>query len=56
MPSPKDVKKLESLKLKGINVNYPSAPWFTDNQEQIQKDKLDKESRIANAQYSDLLP
>jgi len=33
MPSPKDVKKLEQLRLKGINVNYPSAPWFTDNQE-----------------------
>jgi hypothetical protein len=33
MPSPKDVKKLEYLKFKGINVSYPSAPWFTDNQE-----------------------
>ena len=33
MPSPKRVKKLEKLKDKGIEVEYPDAPWFTYNKE-----------------------
>jgi hypothetical protein len=31
MPSPKKVKKLEKLKEKGMDVEYPNAPWFTEN-------------------------
>jgi len=31
MPPNKQIKKLEKLKAKGFEVNYPSAPWFTDN-------------------------
>ena len=33
MPPPKRVKKLEKLKEKGLDVDYPRAPWFTDNKE-----------------------
>ena len=33
MPSPKRVKKLEKLRDKGIEVEYPDAPWFTYNKE-----------------------
>jgi hypothetical protein len=33
MPPPKEVKKLEKLRLKGLNVEYPRTPWFTDNKE-----------------------
>jgi hypothetical protein len=35
MPAPKVVKRLEKIREKGIEVEYPSAPWFTDNEEQI---------------------
>ena len=38
MPPPKKVKKLEALKRKGLQVEYPSAPWFTDNVEKLQKE------------------
>lgn len=31
MPPNKKIKKLEKLKAKGLEVHYPSAPWFTDN-------------------------
>jgi hypothetical protein len=33
MPPPKRVKKLEKLKEKGLSVEYPRAPWYTDNKE-----------------------
>ena len=33
MPPNKKIKKLEKLKAKGLEVTYPSAPWFTDNYE-----------------------
>ena len=36
MPPPKKVKKMEALKRKGLDVDYPSAPWYTDNVEKIQ--------------------
>jgi hypothetical protein len=36
MPPNKQIKKLERLRNKGLEVNYPDAPWFTDNQEAIQ--------------------
>ena len=35
MPPPKKVKKLEALSRKGLEVEYPPAPWFTDNTEKI---------------------
>lgn len=30
MPPPQIVLKLESMKEKGIQVEYPKAPWFDD--------------------------
>ena len=42
MPPNKQVKKLERLSKKGLEVNYPSAPWFTDNVEAIKLDKAEK--------------
>jgi hypothetical protein len=35
MPPNKQIKKMERLKSKGLEVSYPSAPWFTDNLEEI---------------------
>ena len=49
MPAPKTVKKLEKLKEKGLEVVYPVAPWFTDNQEQLAREKSERERRIAEA-------
>jgi len=31
MPAPKRLAKLEKLREKGLEVSYPTAPWFTDN-------------------------
>lgn len=39
MPPPKKVNKLESLRAKGLEVQYPAAPWFTDNKEALQQEK-----------------
>ena len=36
MPPNKQIKKLERLRTKGLEVNYPDAPWFTENKEAIQ--------------------
>ena len=55
MPPPKKVKKLEALKRKGLDVEYPSAPWFTDNVDKIQKDYLDRKERIKTGQNSEFL-
>lgn len=46
MPPPKRVKKLEKLKDKGLDVEYPRAPWYTDNKEAILQEAADKEKRI----------
>ena len=35
MPPPKKVKKLEKLKEKGLEVEYPRAPWYNDNKDAI---------------------
>jgi hypothetical protein len=35
MPPQKRVIKLEKLKDKGLEVEYPRAPWYTDNKEAI---------------------
>jgi len=56
MPSPKKLKKLENQKAKGLDVSYPSAPWFTDNVEALKKEKMDKKDRIKNAEFADLIP
>lgn len=56
MPSPKQLKKLEKIRDKGIEVSYPSAPWFTDNREAIEKEAENKAKRIEQAQHAELLP
>jgi hypothetical protein len=56
MPPPKKVKKLEKLKEKGLDVAYPRAPWFTDNKEAILHDAAEKERRIKEGQFAELLP
>lgn len=56
MPHNKSIKKLEKLKQKGLEVEYPSAPWFTDNYEKIQSERAEKKRRMREAQHSDLLP
>ena len=56
MPSPKVVQKLEKIRDKGIEVEYPEAPWYTDNVEQIKKEKEERMRRIAEAQNAHLLP
>lgn len=56
MPSPKQVLKLEKIRDKGINVNYPDAPWLTYNRESIENEKLERIRRIAEAENADMLP
>jgi hypothetical protein len=53
MPSPKVVKKLEKIREKGIEVNYPDAPWYTYNKETLEKEKEDRLKRIAEAEHAD---
>lgn len=56
MPAPKKLAKLEKLKDKGLEVSYPPAPWYTENEEKIKKNKLEREKRMANGQFAELLP
>jgi hypothetical protein len=56
MPSPKKVKKLEKLAAKGMEVEYANAPWFTENKEAIEQEKLNRIKRIAEAQNAEFLP
>ena len=56
MPPPKKVKKLEYLKTKGLEVEYPDAPWYTNNVEKIRKDAEEKAKRIAEGTGAELLP
>ena len=56
MPPQKRVIKLEKLKEKGLNVEYPRAPWYTDNKEAILAEEAERIKRMENAQYADLLP
>ena len=56
MPPPKKVKKLEYLRSKGLDVEYPAAPWYTDNVEKFKKDAEERANRISSATGSDLLP
>jgi hypothetical protein len=56
MPPQKKVVKLEKLREKGLNVEYPRAPWYTDNKEAILAEAAETEKRIKNAQHAHLLP
>ena len=55
MPPPKKVRKLEALRRKGLSVEYPPAPWYTDNVEKIKKEYADKQERIRTAENSEFL-
>lgn len=55
MPSPKMVSKLEKLRDKGLNVEYPRAPWYTDNKDAILAEAAETERRIKDAQFAHLL-
>ena len=55
MPPPKKVKKLEKLKEKGLDVEYPRAPWYTDNKDAILAEAAERERRIKEAQHAKLL-
>ena len=46
MPPQKRVIRLEKLREKGLNVEYPRAPWYTDNKEAILAEEADKIRRI----------
>ena len=49
MPHAKKVKQLERLRVKGMEVAYPAAPWITDNLEAIEQEKLDRQKRLDEA-------
>lgn len=55
MPPPKKVKKMEALRNKGLEVDYPAAPWYTDNVEKIKQEYEDRKERIRTAQNSEFL-
>ena len=46
MPPQKRVIKLEKLREKGLEVDYPRAPWYTDNKEAILAEEAEREKRI----------
>ena len=56
MPPNKQIKKLEKLKSKGLEVFYPSAPWFTDNFEQIMAERAEKKRRMREGANNEMLP
>lgn len=56
MPHNKAIKKLERLEKKGLDVEIPDAPWFTDNREAIEAERAEKKRRIAEGAHADLLP
>lgn len=56
MPPQKRVIKLEKLREKGLEVEYPRAPWYTDNKEAILAEETEREKRMSNAQYANILP
>ena len=42
MPPPKMVKKLEKIRAKGVEVEYPPAPWFTDHKEELEQEAIER--------------
>ena len=55
MPPPKQVKKLEAMKRRGLTVSYPRAPWFNDNEDALKKEADEKRERMSTAQHSEFL-
>jgi hypothetical protein len=56
MPPPNQVKKLERLREKGIEVEYPRAPWYNDNLDKIRADAKEKERRMRENPNAKFLP
>ena len=56
MPPQKRVIKLEKLRSKGLDVEYPRAPWYTDNKEQILAEDAERRRRVQSGQFADILP
>ena len=59
MPPPKEVLKMEKLREKGFEVEYPRAPWYTDNIEKIKKEAEELEKKRAsekNAEFLEKIP
>ena len=56
MPPQKRVIKLEKLREKGLDVEYPRAPWYTDNKDAILAEETDRVKRMKDAQFADILP
>ena len=59
MPTPKKIMKLERLREKGIEVDYPRAPWYSDNVDKLKAEAEEKERRIRenpNAKFLEKLP
>lgn len=56
MPPAKKVRKLEKLREKGIDVEYPRAPWYSDNLEKIKADAAEKKRRMDESPNAKFLP
>ena len=56
MPPPKMVKRLEKMRSRGIEVEYPPAPWFTDNKESLEKEAAERQKRMDEAPNAHHLP
>ena len=49
MPPPKKVLQLETMKMKGLEVEYPTAPWFEDYKLKLQEEILLASKRAKTA-------
>ena len=49
MPPPKKLKKLEKIRAKGVDVEYPPAPWFTNNEEALEQEAAERQRRMDEA-------
>ena len=49
MPPQKRVIKLEKLKDKGLEVDYPRAPWYTDNKDAILAEEAERVKRMSES-------
>ncbi len=55
MPPPKKLLKMEKMREKGLEVEYPHTPWYNDNVESIGVEKEARDKRIAEGEHADLL-